>query len=675
VGLLPQLSWSDKESAGIDLSGLGSTPGQLTPRPVPQWAQAGTDEMRQVRKRVEMEGGHNRPTLAGAEVDVLEYTEAIIAGFSRLYDCLLKHRDELLSEEGPIARFAGDEARVILRATYTYGSLLQESFHPDVLRDALDRDRLFDRLWAAVEHLPRLAGVIPAERRDLENGDVPIFTTRPDSRHLWTSSQEVIPDFFEESGMALARRRIQQLNDPDCARQTWFIRASLAMLSKETEDRRPRAPRPISGNAEVDPGRLLAAASSVGDRLEQLALRGEDEVSWIGVTLSGQQRWSLVPLGLDLYDGLPGVALFLAHLGELTGEARFYALARAALAVLRRRLAEAGYFSPAGIGGFSGLGNVIYTLTHLSALWEESAILDEAERVVDLIPDLISQDRQLDVIGGAAGCIGALAQLHRCAPSSRTLAVAIQCCEHLIAEARPQARGIGWSSGVAKDRALTGISHGAAGISWALLELFALSGVERFRSAALAGIEYERSQFSSEAGNWLDLRASAPPGAPPGSLGGRCMTAWCHGAPGIGLARLLSLPWMDDAASRCEIDVALETTLAHGFGGGHCLCHGDLGNLDVLLEASFRLGDARWRSEVDRCAAMTIESIERNGWLCGNPLEVESPGLMTGLAGIGYGLLRLAEPTRVPSVLAFGLPGLNSVGAPSRWSEAAVLPT
>jgi lantibiotic modifying enzyme len=33
------------------------------------------------------------------------------------------------------------------------------------------------------------------------------------------------------------------------------------------------------------------------------------------------------------------------------------------------------------------------------------------------------------------------------------------------------------------------------------------------------------------------------------------------------------------------------------------------------------------------------------------PLGAETPGLMTGLAGIGYGLLRLAEPERVSSVL------------------------
>jgi lantibiotic modifying enzyme len=235
--------------------------------------------------------------------------------------------------------------------------------------------------------------------------------------------------------------------------------------------------------------------------------------------------------------------------------------------------------------------------------------------------------------------------------------VAIQCGEHLIAEACPQKRGLGWLSGAAKDRPLTGVSHGAAGVTWALLELFALSGEERFRSAALAGIEYERSLFSPESGNWLDLRDATASRSGLGVPGDSCMTAWCHGAPGIGLARSLSLPWMDDAISRCEVDVALETTLAHGFGGGHCLCHGDLGNLDVLLEASFRLDDARWRSEVDRRAGMTLESIERNGWLCGNPLEVEPPGLMTGLAGIGYGLLRLAQPSRVPSVLALELPG------------------
>jgi lantibiotic modifying enzyme len=140
------------------------------------------------------------------------------------------------------------------------------------------------------------------------------------------------------------------------------------------------------------------------------------------------------------------------------------------------------------------------------------------------------------------------------------------------------------------------------------------------------------------------------------------MTAWCHGAPGIGLARLRSLPHLDDATSRAEIRTALATTLAEGFGRNHSLCHGDLGNLDFVVQAAERLGDPRWRPEANRRAALILESIDQEGWLCGVPLRVESPGLMTGLAGIGYGLLRLAEPTRMPSVLMLEPPMLQVSG-------------
>ena len=134
------------------------------------------------------------------------------------------------------------------------------------------------------------------------------------------------------------------------------------------------------------------------------------------------------------------------------------------------------------------------------------------------------------------------------------------------------------------------------------------------------------------------------------------MSAWCHGAAGIGLARLSSLSYLDNREIRAEIDVALRTTLAKGFGGNHSLCHGDLGNLELLLQASQVLPDPQWKAQTGRIASTIPESIDQHGWLCGVPLGVETPGLMTGLAGIGYGLLRLAEPERVPSVLTLEPP-------------------
>jgi lantibiotic modifying enzyme len=112
---------------------------------------------------------------------------------------------------------------------------------------------------------------------------------------------------------------------------------------------------------------------------------------------------------------------------------------------------------------------------------------------------------------------------------------------------------------------------------------------------------------------------------------------------------------LDDAAIRAEIETAVQTTIARGFGASHSLCHGDLGNPELLQQASEALGSQE-RSQLDRLTVTILESIDRLGWLCGSPIRVESTGLMTGLAGSGYGLLRRAEPTRVPSVLTLSPP-------------------
>lgn len=119
-----------------------------------------------------------------------------------------------------------------------------------------------------------------------------------------------------------------------------------------------------------------------------------------------------------------------------------------------------------------------------------------------------------------------------------------------------------------EDRPLTGFSHGNAGIALSLLRLAAVSGERRFHQAALAAMAYERSRFSPEAKNWPDLRRlDVPAQSSQTSHEGvhRFMVAWCHGAAGIGLARLASLPYLDDAALRQEIAAALQTTLEHSF--------------------------------------------------------------------------------------------------------------
>jgi type 2 lantibiotic biosynthesis protein LanM len=657
VGLLPIPVWSNNQSQGIDLSGLGTMGTQLTPHKLPYWDGIGTDEMKLQKQQMEIVGDQHRPRINDQEINVLDYQNEILTGFTIIYQLLLEHKDEFHRH---LLKFAHDQIRVVIRHTQEYGLLLQDSFHPDFLRDAIARDQLFDKLWGAVKHLPYLAQTISAECQDLQNGDIPFFSTSPNSRDLFTSRGERIPNVLSESSLDSVENSLKQMGEKDLKRQIWYIKASLATLAVKGNEYQKPSYRLRETEFVTDKEQLVTLAEKIAGELDDLAIRGKNDLTWISLTAIDENRYSLVPSGLDLYGGLSGITLFFAYLAQVTGKQRYLELAQGSFNSMQEIIPTAKQNFPL-IGGFSGWGGVIYTLTHLASLWQRQDLLDEAEKIVELLPDLIEQDDQFDLIGGSAGCIVSLITLYRSQPSASILQVAKQCAEHLINNAQKMPEGIGW---LLKNQvnALTGFSHGNAGIAWALLQLAELTGDVKLKETALEAIVYERSLFVPYMHNWADLR----------NLEKRvlkqdvnlshvdCHNAWCHGAPGIGLARFASLDYIDDAHMRSEIDIALKTTINQGFGHNHSLCHGDLGNLELLLQAILRLDHSHWQPQVDRFTGMIVESIHNYGWLCGVPLQLETPGLMTGIAGIGYQLLRLAQPELVPSILLLETPKVSS---------------
>ncbi|UUU37070.1 type 2 lanthipeptide synthetase LanM family protein [Streptomyces sp. CA-210063] len=693
VGLLPRRVWSDRDSIGVDMSGLGGQPGQTNPHRLVSWERLGTDEMRVGRRRAELPVSENRPRLGDQDVEVLKYQDAVLAGFTGMYRLICENKAALLAEQLP--RFACDETRVVLRSTNVYGLLWYESFHPDLLRDALERDRFFDHLWIEAAQRPGLVPLIPVERRDLWHGDIPLFHTSPGSRAVLTAEGERFEDFLDAPSLDLVRQRVERLGDDDLAKQSWIIKASLATLLMDSEDRisrpaqAPSVSRPSLAPRRVAREQLLALARSVGRRLDELSLRneagqnqggqneggqnegGQNEggAYWLGVGPLDESTWGLFPSGSDLYSGTSGIALFLGHLGAITGEPSATLLARRALTSARTQAREwlreqpdtSG--SPPPVGAFDGLASVVYALTSLGVLWAERDLLDEAAELVERLPPLISRDLSLDVVHGSAGCLLVLLSLHTVRPSPRTLDVAIRCGERLLATAQPVHRGIAWTT-LDDQPPLGGFSHGTAGITLSLLRLAARSGDNRFHQAALSALDYDRSLFVPDLNNWADLRVFPPrsieadPFDPAAGPPRKSMVAWCHGAPGIGLARLAALDLLADATVREEIDIALSATEQYGFDMGHSLCHGALGNLELLLTATRILDRSEDHDALERATASVVASIEADGFLTGVPLGVETPGLMTGLAGIGYELLRLAEPDKVPSLLLL---------APPRW--------
>jgi len=669
AGVLPFRTFTSEESSGLDLSAVGGAGGQRTPNRHPVLAAAGTDEMHLVRDYSLLPESHNRPALGDRAADPARYTDRIVAGFTATYRLLVRHRAELLAPDGPIRRFAADPIRVVLRPTHQYALILAESHHPDVLRDALERDRLIDRLWVAVPARPELERVVRWEHADLVAGDVPLFTSRPASRDLYTTHGARIGEFFEQTGLEAVIARIESLSEEDLVRQQWVVNASLVGLSPGRHDSAvpPSVSHRPGGRAWAAPApapsrdACIEASSLVARRIVRLALRHGERTSWLGLTLLRERDWVIQPVGTDLYGGTLGIAFSLAHVASVTGDAEQDEVARAVVAQVVRRLRgmieapepDLPITGSGSLGTFGTLGGAVYALSHLGALWRDHALLDVADAIVERAREAIEADRHLDVIGGAAGFVAALDALDGARRDGPARGAMRACADRLLACAVASGPGIAWTTTLASRQPLVGFSHGASGMAYALLTAGATFGDQRYTDAALAALRYERSTFDTTRRNWPDYRilddAPQPAEAP-------VMWSWCHGAPGIGLARLAALTRLSDHQLESDLTAALETTARHGFGSNDSLCHGDLGNLELLLRARELGRGGDWERTLIAESARLVARIGSGEWRCGIPGGIETPGLMMGLAGISYELLRLGATQAVPSLLSLEPP-------------------
>jgi type 2 lantibiotic biosynthesis protein LanM len=643
TAILPQRLWYGAHTPGLDLSGMWAQEGQSIPFQVQNLKDRGTDRMCFVRGSGRFSGAANQPSLAGGRVRLHEYTDAVIQGFADIYRLVARHRDELCAPGGRLDAFAENEIRVILRSTSVYANLLDASFHPDALRSGVERDRLLNRLWVGFEQIPVFWQVVPRERIDLDKGDIPIFVTKPGSRHVWTSAGTLLPDLLDCTGLQLAKARIQEMNETDLARQASVIRGSMA--SVECADILEPTRSPISEprvSTPVSEQQLVETALKIASTIEKTAYADGEFVTWMSLSFLKPGTWTVLPAFSDLYHGLAGIAFFFAYLAEVTQRERYRELTErilhTALAhsrAARGKVGERGL----GIGAFTGDAGLIYLLCHISRLWSDPDLLSRSEQIAAQCEHDIAASEEVDWLAGVAGYACVLECLFRCTGSRPVLDQIHRCGRRLMETARPVGDGVSWPASSANGTYLTGMAHGAAGVAFTLLRLAALTGVQEYADVAAAGIRFEQGQLGNADDNSLPLRASQ------GLIPGR--SSWCRGAAGIGWALLKCLPLHPGVAISCEIDAAIEMTQRRGFGQTHCLCHGDIGNAEFLFESGTDLR----RPELITQAKLRIANCLTEPWRCGNPKRVESPSLMTGLSGIGYGLLRAAFPGQLPSVL------------------------
>lgn len=620
------------------------------------WRQINTDAMVPVQGSRTLRQTVNLPNLYGTAVRITDYRAHLWEGCESYFHFIRGRKSELLADDGPLVTFAAASVRQVLKPTQFYGLLVQRlrnyrdmgdgamwSAHLDFISRLADWDKDSEALWP----------LVAAEHGALADLNVPFFVHAAndgcvrDGGGTTTAASGFIP------GLDVARQRIAELDEARIAWQLDVVRlTTMTSLSDPVTNaaNRELSARPDKSQ-ELDHTMVLDWANRVVERLAARAIREGDGAAWIGLDpLADGGGWQLAVLGNDLYGGAPGVALFLAAHAHVAGVTSSRELALAGLASVRHIINSnraAHLARVLGIGGASGLGSLIYAFTSIARLLDDKTLIDDAHSVARLLTDdVIASDKVYDVIGGAAGCILGLLKLHRETGDAHVLDRASACGRYLLRHRRKDSDGNTlWRH--LSERPLAGFSHGAAGFAYALAALARSSGVEAFAAAARDCLAYEHTLFSPERGNWPDLR----------KLGTEKEThwpcQWCHGASGIGLARIGMQRFGDTGLDVMpDIKVAVETVRRLRPLSIDTLCCGNLGNAELLAEAADALGQRELAVLAStRLRGVLIAAAKSGafGWEAGG--DDENLGLFRGLAGVGYTLLRRLAPEMVANVL------------------------
>lgn len=620
------------------------------------WEKLNSDEMRPSRATTDRSESPNLPHVDGHYATLEDHRYEFVNGF-RDYARYLASRTRDGTLNGILGEFSGLPIRRVLRATSFYYGLIHRLQNFDSMDDGImwsaqaDFVARFSNWDHDIDPFSRLQR---AERTALLSLNVPYFLTTTDGYDIcdWTGA---LVTTQVTSGVDRARERLQHFDDREIEWQLTVIEENTNILSQSAGSviTHTLASDFSEGTKRGEPTRqiCLAEADRIAEYLGCQAIRRGASAAWLGIDKRHSEFGRFVALGPDLYNGNCGIALFLAAHAAVTGNNSSEELALAAVAHLRKNLRSrnaARMVRLLGLGGAAGLGSIVYALTTMAKCLGSPDLLSDARAAAELFTnDVIGADKRLDVMHGSAGAILGLLSLHRVNDSGDVLERAVRCGEHLLAQPR---RGVdgrrSWVGQGLGKQPLNGMSHGAAGYAYALASLAAATGREQFADAASECIVFENSSFDPARSNWPDWRET---------VDHLWRSQWCHGATGIGLARLAIIKCgvLDRNLLRQDVDRALSGAEQHWPGRTDTMCCGTIGNVEFFRTAGRMIFGSELSAKASSRLLDVITTASSSGsyrWYGSN--SAFNLGLFLGVAGVGYACLREID-TSVPNVLVW----------------------
>ena len=643
-------SLNDEDAEVLTNSGLAELDDVEGGQKTPVFVDPNTDAMDLTFEGTYRPDGTNLPRLDGEIQSVSDHVDGLKRGFRAVVDAIRANREAFAASDGPLGAFEGCEMRYLLRPTGHYSSKLTESVYSSQLRSGIARSLALEslyRIFVPTSDDGDLWKLVDAERATLRRFTVPRFTVDATGRELRDGHGEPQGVFADRSPLAHARDRVAALDEH-------WTETQLRLLDLAFTD--SKVPGPVSKPSErreesvggVDAP--SAVVSHVVDRLATTTTEYPDgSYRWAELArLSPTDAFLLQEPTHHLYEGYPGVGLFLAAVASVRDDDDLAARARRVLKP--GELAFEDDPPDLGVGGARGTGSAAYGLAAAGTFLDDSDLLDAASEVAGhTTREQIRDDDTLDVIGGAAGELLAQLAVYDRTGDGATLDRARWCGRRLLDATTETSEGYRVPTAEGGDRRFA-FAHGVGGIGAALVRLSAVTGDDEFGRVGRDALEldldlWQRHVDASDAysvgsGGNVATRSVAE------DADDTQIWGWCNGAAGVGLARVVAaesgVDELADGVSTLREDFRTRPSREAS------LCCGSAGRVGFMLDAGETLDDSELAARGERLFENLLERAESEGRIpLGNHLPMLPRfGLFTGLSGVGYVALQFEAHER-----------------------------
>ena len=387
--------------------------------------------------------------------------------------------------------------------------------------------------------------------------------------------------------------------------------------------------------------RILQEAKKIAEKTISRSfsdkINGKRHLSWMGFQGLGDFGYAITPVGWDMYKGNCGIALYYFRLAEVTHDTIYSDYAKDILNSVENtfRTASDTDLRNVGIGAFTGYTGYIYMICKIREhKWFTKQELGLRTpyvcRMIDYMMNADLSEERIDLLSGLAGALGVMVTLYEYIDRYNWKGL-VDRKDDIILIMRRISDEIMGRLGVKNtwfENGDIGFVHGNAGIIAQLARANRYLKDEQIIEAIERVLDYENTErFDQEKKLWK-LRD------------GVHYLSWCNGIGGMILSKIILI----EAGYRTELlENGLKRMVSQlaetGFGVTPCLCHGDMGSLIILKYAAAYLKD---KTLITRCMNSAADYLDKN--VDGKNISVrEDWGLMTGITGMGFGLLELME--------------------------------